>query len=132
MCIIAIINSIINNYVVFERCKYSMNNKIISKRDKHMIRFIEWIIRYPGWLQLICTPNDEKMTVDMMSTLVQSLVEEEFYEIIFVLFMVHRNSKVMVVNEIFSDFIFKTLLTEWKGEVRDKDQLLKYISETFD
>lgn len=99
----------------------------LSKRDKHTVRFLEWILKYPGWWFLICTPGDEHMNLEMMKMLIDRLAKEQFYEIIFVLLMVHR-------NEAFMDPVFKTLLLEmilagWKGEAKDKGQILSALKD---
>lgn len=99
----------------------------LTKRDKHTIRFLKWIRQYSGWWFLICTPGDEHMNLDMMKMLIQRLAKEQFYEIIFVLLMVHRNAE-------FMDSIFKTMLLEmiragWKGEVKDKEQILHDLTD---
>lgn len=99
----------------------------LSKRDKHTIRFLEWILKYPGWWFLICTPGDEHMNLQMMKMLIDRLAKEQFYEIIFVLLMVHR-------NEEFMDPVFKTLLLEmiiagWKGETKDKGQIISALKD---
>lgn len=97
----------------------------LTKRDKQTIRFLQWVKKYPGWWYLICTPDSEHMSLDMMKKLVEQLAKEQFYEIIFVLLMVHR-------NEDFMDNIFKTMLLEmilagWKGEVKDKEQIISEL-----
>ncbi len=50
----------------------------------------------------------------------EQLAKEQFYEIIFVLFMVHR-------NEAFMDTVFKTMLLydscRLKGGTKDKEQI---------
>ena len=55
-------------------------------------RLLNWIKRYPGWWYLICTPGDEHMDLDMMQQLIRRLEKESFYELIFVLLMVHRDA----------------------------------------
>lgn len=99
----------------------------LTKRDKHTIRFLKWIRKHPGLWYLICTPGSEHMNLDMMKKLVERLAKEQFYEIIFVLLMVHR-------NEGFMDNIFKTLLLEmilsgWKGEVKGKEQIISELKD---
>ena len=64
-----------------------------NKRNKKAIRFLKWIHRYNGWWYLICSPGDEHMNPGMMKLLIQQLAKESFYEIIFVLLMVHRNEE---------------------------------------
>ena len=99
----------------------------LTKRDKQTIRFLQWVKKYPGWWYLICTPGDEHMGLDMMKMLVERLAKERFYEIIFVLLTVHR-------NEGFMDTVFKTMLLEmilagWKGEVKNKEQIISEIKD---
>lgn len=101
--------------------------KSLTKRDKNTIRFLEWIKKYPGWWFLICTPDDEHMNFSMMQMLIKRLAKEEFYEIIFVLLMVHRNAT-------FMDTVFKTMLLEmvlagWKGEVKEKEQFIQDLTD---
>ncbi len=67
------------------------------------------------------------MNLDMMKKLVEQLAKEQFYEIIFVLLMVHRNAE-------FMDNIFKTLLLEmilagWRGEVKGKEQIILELKD---
>ncbi len=98
--------------------KRKENTEGLSKRDKHTIRFLKWVRKYPGWWYLICTAKDEHMNISMMKMLI---------EIIFVLLTVHRDAD-------FMDSVFKTLLLEmilsgWKGEVKEKDQLLRDIAD---
>lgn len=99
----------------------------LTKRDKQTIRFLKWIRRYSGLWYLVCTPGDEHMNLDMMKKLIERLAKEQFYEIIFVLLMVHRNAE-------FMDSVFKTMLLEmvlagWKGEVKDKEQILQDLTD---
>ncbi len=107
--------------------KRKENTEGLSKRDKHTIRFLKWVRKYPGWWYLICTAKDEHMNISMMKMLIERLSKEQFYEIIFVLLTVHRDAD-------FMDSVFKTLLLEmilsgWKGEVKEKDQLLRDIAD---
>ncbi len=67
------------------------------------------------------------MNIDMMKMLIQRLAKERFYEIIFVLLMVHRAAD-------FMDGVFKTLLLDmilagWKGKARGKNQLIQDITD---
>lgn len=98
-----------------------------TKRDKHTVRFLQWVRKYPGLWYLICTPGDEHMNLDMMKMLIGRLAKEQFYEIIFVLLMVHR-------NEAFMDTVFKTMLLDmilagWKGEIKDKEQIILELKD---
>ena len=99
----------------------------LTKRDKHTIRFLQWIRKYPGLWFLICTPDSEHMNLDMMKMLIERLAKEQFYEIIFVLLMVHR-------NEAFMDTVFKTMLLDmvlagWKGEAKGKQQIISELKD---
>lgn len=71
------------------------NKGILTKRDKQTIRFMKWIRKNSGLWFLICTPDEEHMNNTMMKKLINMLAQEQFYEIIFVLFMVHRNASFM-------------------------------------
>ena len=98
-----------------------------TKRDRQTIRFLKWIRQYSGWWYLICTPNDERMNLSMMKMLIERLAKEQFYEIIFVLLMIHRNAD-------FTDSTFKYMLLEmiiagWQGEVKSKDRFIHDLTD---
>ena len=99
----------------------------LTKRDKHTIRFLQWIRKHPGLWYLICTPDSEHMNLDMMKKLVEQLAKEQFYEIIFVLLMVHRNEEFM--DNIFKTMLLEMILAGWKGEVKDKEQIISDIKD---
>lgn len=104
--------------------------KKITKRDKQTIRFLKWVKNYPGWWYLICTPNDENMNDEMMRTLVKHLAQEQLYEIIFVLLMVHRKEK--YVKDI-SGFMLLDLVTKnWGGKGMDGERIVKDILKYFE
>lgn len=99
----------------------------LTKRDKHTIRFIQWVRKYPGLWYLICTPDREQMNVGMMKKLIEQLAKEQFYEIIFVLLTVHR-------NKAFMDTVFKTMLLDmilagWKGEIKNKEHMILELKD---
>lgn len=62
-------------------------------RHRQTVRFLKWIQQYPGWWYLICTPKDEHINPQMMKMLIERLAKEQFYEIMFVLLMVHRDEE---------------------------------------
>ena len=62
-----------------------------SERIAETARFLKWTQKYGGWWYLVCTPEEEHMTIETMNRIVQKLAAESFYEMIFVLLMVHRN-----------------------------------------
>lgn len=99
----------------------------LTKRDKHVIRFLYWVRQYPGWWYLICTPNDEHMNMDMMKMLIDRLAKQQFYEIIFVLLMVHRDADFM--DSVFKIMLLEMILAGWKGEVKGKDQFVRDITD---
>lgn len=104
--------------------------KKITKRNKQTIRLLKWIKQYPGWWYLICTPNDEHMNIKMMHTLIKHLAQEQLYEIIFVLLMVHRKEK--YVKDI-SSFILLDMVTEnWGGHEKNGKRMIKNILEYFE
>lgn len=99
----------------------------LTKRDKKTVRFLNWINRYSGWWYLICTPDEEHMDLSMMKMLIERLSKEQFYEIIFVLITVHRNAGFM--DSIFKKLLLETIISDWKGEVAGKDQIIGYITD---
>ena len=104
--------------------------KKITKRDKQTIRLLKWIKQYPGWWYLICTPDDEHMNIKMMNTLIKHLAQEQLYEIIFVLLMVHRKEK--YVKDV-SSFMLLDMVTEnWGGQIKNREQMIKNILEYFE
>lgn len=107
-----------------------MNSGNLTKRDKHTIRFLEWIRQYSGWWYLICTPNEEHMNMDMMKMLIGRLANEQFYEIIFVLLMVHRDADFM--DNVFNYMLLEMIISGWKGEVKGKEQFIEEIMDLLD
>lgn len=104
--------------------------KKLSKRDRQTIRFLKWIRRYPGWWYLICTPNDEHMNINMMNTLINNLMQEQLYEIIFVLLMVHRDS--LYVKSVSNQMLLDMILANWGGKRKNREQMMKYILKYFE
>lgn len=97
--------------------------KKITKRDEQTVRFLKWIKSYPGWWYLICTPNDEHMSANMMYTLIKHLAQEQLYEIIFVLLMVHRNESFM---KDFHHYLLLEIITEnWNGKIKSREEIIK-------
>lgn len=98
-----------------------------TKRDKQVIRFLKWIRKYDGWWFLICTPGDEHMNLTMMKMLVNRLANEGFYEIIFVLLMVHRNEPFM--DNIFKLLLLKMITENWDSAKFGKQEIIKEITD---
>ncbi len=83
-------------------------------------RFLSWIRQYSGWWELICTPNAEKMNLQLMRMLIQRLADEELYDLIFVLLNVHRHEPFM---KDFRESLLLDFITEkWENE---KDDMIK-------
>lgn len=104
--------------------------KKITKRDKQTIQFLKWINKYPGWWQLICTPDDEHMNIKMMDMLIRHLAQEQLYEIIFVLLMVHRNE--MYVKDALNSMLLDMITENWGGKKKDRKQMIKDILKHFE
>lgn len=102
-----------------------MSNK--NSRTAQTVRFLKWIRTYSGWWYLICTPNEEHMNLSMMRTLIQCLYKEGFYEIIFVLLMVHRNDPVM--SHVPEYLLLDGLVARWDG---DRDAIIARLLKHFD
>ena len=95
------------------------------KKDTQTVRFLKWIREYPGWWYLICTPDDEHMTIDMMQMLIKRLAKEQFYEIIFVLLTVHKNSGFM--KNIFDFILLEMMIKGWNG--KGKKQFVRNLTD---
>lgn len=67
----------------------------LSLRQRQALRFLRWVQRYPGWWYLICTPGAPELKLETFRLLLSRLAGEGFYEMVFVLLMVHRNHPVM-------------------------------------
>ncbi|WNX85336.1 hypothetical protein RWV98_03415 [Agathobaculum sp. NTUH-O15-33] len=98
-----------------------------QQRKKQTLRFLKWIRRYGGWWYLICTPNDEHMNADMMIMLIKRLAKEGFYEIIFVLLMVHREDELLQSAN--KEMLLELMIDEWKMDRQDElvQKLIYYI-----
>lgn len=101
--------------------------KRMTKRDKQTVRFLKWIKNYPGWWHLICTPADSHMNINVMKTLIKHLAKEQFYEIIFVLLMVHRNEE--YVKDISGFMLAEMTATNWDGKTEGREGIIKNILE---
>lgn len=93
-------------------------------RTAQTVKFLKWTRQYGGWWYLICTPNDESMNPQIMKLLIEKLADNSFYEIIFVLIMVHR-------NEPFVDDFVKAMFTEAVIQQWDesKDEIIQKFIE---
>lgn len=98
-----------------------------SRREEQALRLLRWIQKYPGWWHLICTPGDERMAPAMMKMLIQRLKEGQFYEIIFVLLMVHR--KAGFLRNILRPLLLELILAGWSGEPEGRERLLQSITD---
>lgn len=70
------------------------------------------------------------MNIKMMNLLIKCLAQEQLYEIIFVLLMVHRKESYM---KDISRYMLLDMVTEnWGGKVKDREQMVKDIIEYFE
>ena len=88
-----------------------------KERTRQTIKFLKWTEKYPGYWQLICSPGDEHMNLDMMRSLIQKLAEKSFYEIIFVLLEVHKDEPFM--KSVKESVMLDLLISEWKNGNKD-------------
>ncbi len=93
-----------------------------DNRTQQTQRLLRWIQTYPAWWYLICTPGAKEMTRDMMCNLIKRLADKGFYEIIFVLIMVHRNASFMKLLPEY--MLLDSLVDQWQ---RDKDKLIDNV-----
>lgn len=79
---------------------------------------------------MICTPDDRRLNMCIMKTLIKNLAGEELYEIIFVLLMVHRNEEFM---KDFPDFMLTEMMkTNWAGKTKGREGMIRDILEYFE
>ena len=99
-----------------------------TQRQQQVIRFLKWVKRYPGFWELICTPSDEKVKMDLrkMRMLIEKLYNDGFYELIFVLLTVHRKAPFM---EGLHEYVALDLTTKHWCEDQDYmiRELIKYL-----
>lgn len=88
-----------------------------NKRTAQTLRFLRWIREHGGLWYLICTPNEEHMNLDMMRQLIGRLYQEGFYEIIFVLLMVHRDNPIL--SHVWEHLFLDSLIARWGQEKED-------------
>lgn len=97
-----------------------------ENRNKQTTRFLKWIQEHRGWWYLICTPEEEHMNLQMMKLLITRLYQEEFYEIIFVLLMVHRNDPIM--SHTLEHLLLDGITARWNQDRKNIiQQLLTYF-----
>ncbi len=97
----------------------------ITKREKQTVHFLKWINLHSGWWYLICTPNTKHMNMETMKSLIEQLEKEQFYEIIFVLLMVHRHEN--FVENMFNYLLLDILTENWKGNSINGKQIIKDV-----
>jgi len=85
-----------------------------SNRTVQTLRFLKWIRNHSGLWYLICTPNEEHMNMDMLKQLVGRLYQEGFYEMIFVLLMVHRDNPAL--SHVSEYLLLDSFIARWGQE----------------
>ena len=70
------------------------------------------------------------MNIKMMNLLIKHLAQEQLYEIIFVLLMVHRKESYM--KDVFSYMLLNMVTENWGGKGKDREQMIKDIIEYFE
>ena len=98
-----------------------------NKRTARTLRFLKWIQAHSGLWYLICTPGDEHMNLDMMRQLIGQLYQEGFYEIIFVLLMVHRDNPIM--SHVTEYLLLDSYIARWD---REKETIIQEMQTLFE
>ena len=62
--------------------------------------------------------------------LIRHLAQEQLYEIIFVLLMVHRNE--MYVKDALNSMLLDMMTENWGGKKKDRKQMIKDILKHFE
>lgn len=75
---------------------------------------LNWSRANRTYWRIMCTPNDEQMTPDMMKKIIINLQENSLYELIFVMLTVHR--KTPFVNDILADITNYMMYRRWNKE----------------
>lgn len=89
----------------------------LTKRDKHTIRFLKWTRQYCGWWELICTPGDENMTLEMIKSWFNVLLKNSSMRL-----LVHREAPFM--DGLFKCMLLDMILAGWEGKVKGKEQII--------
>lgn len=85
---------------------------------KKMIRLLKWINENPGSWELICEPNGDKMNIDKMRVVANSLEKARLYEVI--LIMMNLNRKKVFVQDLNEEIGNKTLREMIKDDKWEK------------
>lgn len=75
---------------------------------------LKWSKANRKYWRIICTPNDEQMTPDMMKQIIANLNENSLHELIFVMLTVHRNTP--FVNDALLDMTNYLAYRRWNKE----------------
>ena len=98
-----------------------------NKQTARTVRFLKWIREHSGLWYLICTPGDEHMDIDMLKRLVCQLYQEGFYEIIFVLLMVHRDNPAL--SHVSEYLLLDSFIARWGREKENIIQEMQTLLE---
>ena len=98
-----------------------------NARSRQTVKFLKWIRKNSGWWYLICTPNEEHMSLEMMQNLIKNLYDASFFELIFVLIMVHRDEPFMKNLPDYLDLDW--LIEHWEEE---QERLVKAMVNHLD
>lgn len=89
----------------------------------HTHKVLQWIRDYPGWWYLICTPGDERMTLQMFRLLTQKLCQAHLYNLIFVMLMVHREHTAL--QHLAEYWLMDRLSADW---ITNKEEIIQELS----
>lgn len=98
-----------------------------SRRTKETLSLLKWIHKYPGYWELICTPNHEYMSRERMLSLLKELHKMNRPDLIFVTLSVHRNADYMVNLE--KETALPLLISAWKNG--EQEMALKNLTDFF-
>ena len=98
-----------------------------NRRTAQTLHFLKWIRRHSGLWYLLCTPGDEHMNLNMMRQLIGQLYQEGFYEMIFVLLMVHRDNPAL--SHVSEYLLLDSFIARWSQEKENIMQEIKILLE---
>ncbi len=90
-----------------------LNEEVQNEQNERIIRLFKWILYEPGLWYIICTPDDKRITPSGMQALLRKLEGEGFYEIIFMLIMLHREKDFM--KSMFFYILTELASDKWKS-----------------
>lgn len=85
----------------------------LSRKD-NTINFLKWTKKRNDLWRILYTPDCKEMTPEKMRMIIEELLNEELYELIFVMLTIHRNTP--FVSDVLSMMFNDLTSSRWKNE----------------